>query len=533
MLPKFPNKLEVFMHSKSLEPSIETVSTDIGAWLDECASELSSSDWGALVDTDGIQVLDLVHSLLFYYLINQRTTQNKGEPSGSAKAASALSRLSSRYPLRQAVTNATRIYSRSREQACEFSGAVMFMPSEPTHLKVQLPLAQELRTSGHKTQFAVWDPFIYDAVGQAGYEPLFIYNPRYWLDSVRDHRVKAGIRDCGPMNLPEPHFDCDAALLKYSVEDYLRRNLPRLSRLKANTKRFMEQVPTNTVIVVGYDLTPQGRLATIYAQRKGLKTAVIEHGFPPLKSLAKRQIADRIFVYGEHGRKRRESVGLDSARVSVCGCSGFDERPVQTGKVDTKIETKLGVGAGRPWMLVATSGPGGVISLTHHRKVIEGLFRLSEEVAEVDFVVKLHRKDKREYYEEAANQFPNHRLILVDSSSAELPTGILSWFQGCTGVLTGSSNVAVEAMLLNVPVITMDYTGILAEGVSFIDDHATLHAFGFDELKAAVKRVVNSDGEVKLLRERAEQFVQDMYYKMDGRAVSRCVAGILDLRQSD
>ena len=81
------------MHSKSLEPSIETVSTDIGAWLDECACELSSSDWRTLLDTDGIPILDLVHSLLFFYLINQRTALTKGEQPGKAGSLSLFSRL--------------------------------------------------------------------------------------------------------------------------------------------------------------------------------------------------------------------------------------------------------------------------------------------------------------------------------------------------------------------------------------------------------------------------------------------------------
>jgi glycosyltransferase involved in cell wall biosynthesis len=512
------------MQSIPREYSISTSSQDIGHWLDECALALSNSAWRELVDVDDVHALDLVYSLLLYQLIHRRLdhSENAQRPRTPGKPNFIKS-----LRLRSSIKEALDIYKRGRAHPFMCNDSVVFMPSEPTHLKVQFPLVSELSLLNRNAHFAVWDAHTYDGVCALGARPFLIHDERYWLDSFRDREIRREMDACGVMDLPDARFECDSEGMKSFVEDYLKRSLPRLRRLQANTRDFISTLAPGTVVVVGYDLTPQGRLAAIYARRRGLPTAVIEHGFPPLGVLAKRQVSDRIIVYGDHGRSHREKFGVDPSRIYVCGCSGFDYRPTQTKEIDESIATKYGLSPKKKWMLVATSGAGGTISESHHKLVIEGLFRLSREIDDVDFVVKLHRKDKISYYDAAASRFPDHRLKIVKAYEPGLPKNILSWFQGCAGVITGSSNIAVEAMLIQVPVVTMDYTGILDEGISFIDEGATLHTQGFDELKSAVLDIVGDSERLKSLGKRADRFVEEMYYQMDGMASKRSAKGLL------
>src|SRR4029079_7481214 len=134
-------------------------------------------------------------------------------------------------------------------------------------------------------------------------------------------------------------------------------------------------------------------------------------------------------------------------------------------------------------ILVATSGPGHRISHEHHQVVIANLARLSAEFPDVPLVVKLHRKDRLEYYQQALDR--RHRLILVREESSGFPRGIFEWLSGCSVVLTGASPVAVEAMLMDVPVVTMDFCQEI-RGVDFIDAGATTHVQTSDALSEAV-----------------------------------------------
>jgi UDP-N-acetylglucosamine 2-epimerase len=279
------------------------------------------------------------------------------------------------------------------------------------------------------------------------------------------------------------------------------------------------------LLVVGNDLTLEGRIGCRIAAKRGVPTAVFMHGSIAGDPLQSRHIADRIFVNGSiHVRELAEQ-SVPTSKVVVCGAPNLDNRPRQTGLVHALLQARLGLQTGRPWILVATSGPGHRISHKHHQTVIENLARLSAELPDVPVVVKLHRKDRLEYYQQALKD-QRHRLILVREESTGFPRGIFEWLTGCSVVLTGASTVGVEAMLMDVPVITMDFCQEI-HGVDFIDAGATTHVQTADALRDAVRHCLASG--TTSTGQAVRKYLGEAYFALDGRSSDRAAASLMEI----
>ena len=227
--------------------------------------------------------------------------------------------------------------------------------------------------------------------------------------------------------------------------------------------------------MVGNDLTIEGRAACRVAAARGIPTALFMHGNITSDALQSLHCADRALVYGRVHRRELMQQGIASERIVVCGTRrNLDDRPRQTGASTRSCNRRLGLRPNDPWILVATSGPGHRISHRHHQIVIENLVRLSKALPEVTVVVKLHRKDRLEYYQQGLTDCAASKLIVVAEEVFGFPRDIFDWLQGCRLVLTGASAVAVEAMLMEVPVVTMDFCDEI-QAVDFIDAGATCH----------------------------------------------------------
>ncbi len=82
-------------------------------------------------------------------------------------------------------------------------------------------------------------------------------------------------------------------------------------------------------------------------------------------------------------------------------------------------------------------------------------------------------------------------------------------------ILTGASTTAIEAMVMEVPVITMDFCNAL-HGIDFIEAGATLHVTNADDLEAAVRNVLSAGQLSDDRRDRIAGFLRDTYYALDG-----------------
>jgi hypothetical protein len=150
---------------------------------------------------------------------------------------------------------------------------------------------------------------------------------------------------------------------------------------------------------------------------------------------------------------------------------------------------------------------------------------LSVRLPGVAFVARLHRGDSQAHYERLAAEVPGNRLVVVRHDAPGFPVDILEWLQGCSVLLTGASAVATEAMLLDVPVVTMDFTGDY-RGIDFIQVDATTHITDEVALLDSVGRLVSSEPARLAARARAQGFLDDYFFRRDRQSAQRCATAI-------
>jgi UDP-N-acetylglucosamine 2-epimerase len=266
------------------------------------------------------------------------------------------------------------------------------------------------------------------------------------------------------------------------------------------------------------------------ANERDVITVSLAHGSTTGDPLQGAQIANKFLVYGENSYKQLIEKGVSDRKLEIVGAPYLDSGIKQTGRINSEIKRKL-LKDKEQMILIATSGPGHTISYNHHVKTIKSIMKVTTRYPEIKFVAKLHRKDRIEYYEKIKKEIPESKLIVVPNNTSKYPNNIFTWLQGCKLLMTGASSCAVEAMVMKVPVITMDFMNELLN-VDFIDAGATIHIRSYSELKVVVKNLIDSNWDMTDIINKADSFIKKNYYRTNGKASYRSAKIIENLIKS-
>src|SRR5690606_32151318 len=157
------------------------------------------------------------------------------------------------------------------------------------------------------------------------------------------------------------------------------------------------------------------------------------------------------------------------------------------------------------FVLIALSGPGHRTTDENYTHTLEWLERLIAKHPELDFVIKLHRKEKASAYSIFGS---NQRKRIVDKANGKaLPQDIFEWLRGCSCLITGTSTVAYEAMYWQIPVISVDPLKEF-RGVNFIDEGVVEVVNTFEDLDSALLKV-NGQGRAP------EAFIKNIFFRSE------------------
>jgi hypothetical protein len=280
------------------------------------------------------------------------------------------------------------------------------------------------------------------------------------------------------------------------------------------------------VLVVGNDLTLEGRSACLVARARGAPTACLMHGAVTGSPLQGHHLTDRFLVYGNASRDTVVRLGLSECRVAIVGAPQVPPAPRSTEDTHPAIRALLGLAPGAPWGLVATSGPGHSVSEGSHQRFVQTLARLAARHPELRLVAKLHRKDRENYYVTATREAKG--LTWVPAGAPGIPDDIADWLPGCTLLVTGASTAAVDAMLADVPVITVDFEGGLGD-VDFIRAGATLHVQDELSLERELLQRLEPGESWPRPRDATRQYLDSSFAARGPQAAARAAAVILGL----
>jgi hypothetical protein len=490
---------------------------------------LSDSTWAPALHIEGLDVLDAIRVPVYLILLKiERETRKAGENTRmDSMPFSLIKRLRSRG-------NSLFQDLRSRSMpANPKEEPVVFWPCEPTHVQAQVPVASALGHLGIDSIFFASRPAILEQLRSRGIQA--IYSRGAWPEKLskarREGRRMARLLSADPGIRPLfANISCEPDRLSSILRKRIGELLPHVHEVVACLNAIKNEISPG-VLVVGNDVTHEGRTACLWSKNRGLQTVCLMHGLIVGDPLHTYHIADRFLAYGQSSMRYLEALGIDSSKVLVCGVPYLDDRPLQTGRIHPDIRKRLGLGDGQPWVLMATSGPGNSISHNHHRKIIENVIRLSSKLNDLHFVSKLHRKDRLEYYKSLSRVVPGSKLTVIPYGDPHMPESIFDWLQGCTVVLTGASSVAVEAMMMDVPVITMDFADELSR-TDFIQQSAVIHAVSLDELEKSLLSIIYSPESHSEVGRRAKAYLEETFYALDGKSAHRCAQSIQSLVES-
>jgi len=291
------------------------------------------------------------------------------------------------------------------------------------------------------------------------------------------------------------------------------------------------QIENPNIIVILDEYGLYGRAAVVAGKLNSIPTLGIQHGiiephsfgyFHTKDEILTRNfldfsfcpIPDKTAVSGEYYKKILTKYGSYSAdKIIVTGQPKYDILAHVTKIYNKKkICDQLKISPDKK-IIVFASQP-------HPEHVNEFLFRslfkAVKEIPNTQLVIKLHPNEyDKSLHERIAREVNIDVVITKDVNLFEL-------LNACDILMTISSTVALEAMILGKPVIIVDLK-TKPDETSFVKSDAAIGVHESEDIKPAIVKVLNDKKIRKKLESNMKGFVYDHAYKIDGSASKRIV----------
>jgi CDP-glycerol glycerophosphotransferase (TagB/SpsB family) len=239
--------------------------------------------------------------------------------------------------------------------------------------------------------------------------------------------------------------------------------------------------------------------------------AEIDHRFPrpTIKNM-------RYAVAGRTARDAYVQRGVNPDNVHITGQPRFDailKREFHSGN----LKVELGIPADRGIIVMATQSFTGVRSEELLRETIAAVINASAQFPHHQLVIKPHPQEDATCYQRIAAG--------MDGVIVRQKVDIYELLHACDLLITGYSTVALEAMLFNKPVITINLTG-KPDIATYAGSGAALGVYRKEDLAPAIQSALFDSRTREELTQRRRAFFLENAYQPDGQA-SRRVAELI------
>jgi UDP-N-acetylglucosamine 2-epimerase len=284
-------------------------------------------------------------------------------------------------------------------------------------------------------------------------------------------------------SIPKKNFN--PKKIKSNIINLAKNSLPKLEYLYKSFNNIFKQ-SNYKYVLIGNDNTSEGKLLALIAQKLNIHVGTIQHGsinrINPVYGL---NISNDFFVFGEKPKKELLFLGKKENEIII---SGWPATEIFKNKINT-IKNKQSF-IEKADVLVCLSGPGHSVSFQHHINTISLISKLQVEL-NLKIIIKLHPKDKLIYYK---NFNTSQTSIFTNESLEEIGSSLTELFTKVKVTITGASNSALESLLTEKPVITIDLINAYSV-VDFIKDGLTLHSKSYAELRKNYEIIENNNYE--------------------------------------
>ena len=332
--------------------------------------------------------------------------------------------------------------------------------------------------------------------------------------------------------------DINFDLLESRLSYYFTTVFGRMVEYIEMAKRMMEEEKPDFILLLNeYDRFE--RALVIAGMLKGVPTLAVQHGVihPYHKGYVHTNdeislegsvkspycpIPDRTAVYGTYHKDLLTKVSaypVDS--VVVTGQPRYDilyyaDKIYSKDKNFKKFEINLDYKI----ILWITQCHG--LSNEENIKNFKAVFETMQNLKDVTLIIKQHPGEGKEYTKMIEKYLNSYKINAVVTPKDSDTSGLL---YACDLMITRHSTTAMEAVVLNKPVIILNLSGE-PDPVEYVKEGVALGVYDEKDLKATIDKLLKDDSE---LAKNRGKYIEKYLYKLDGKATERVVNLIAEM----
>jgi len=224
-------------------------------------------------------------------------------------------------------------------------------------------------------------------------------------------------------------------------------------------------------------------------------------------------LVDKIAVTGEFARDILIKCGVDKGMLVVTGRPAYDAlvRAEEHFEKD-EICRRLGLDPTRRILVYTTEN----LPPSESEGMVYAICKAVKENSGLQFMVKVHPSElDLSMYRRVTEDVGVDALITRDANIYEV-------LYVSDVVITGFSATALDAMMLDKLVITVNFTG-LEDPLPFAESGAAIGVYEEKDFVPAISRALYEEDAREKLREAREKFVYEHSYKTDGKSTERVI----------
>ena len=284
------------------------------------------------------------------------------------------------------------------------------------------------------------------------------------------------------------------------------------------------------VILLIDEYNPIGRATVVAGNVCNVPTIAMQHGVFGLTAPGYRHnlneisttdddnihhcpLPDITAVFGPHYQKLLYKIGnYPKGHVIVTGSPRYDyiintPNDFNSLKIHTQLELNL-----NKKLIVYTSQPIGKME---NDRILSCILKSMINFPNAQLVIKMHPSE-RLVNKELLTKFDLERVTIIKTID------IYELLNACDVMITPFSTTALEAMILDKPVITINLSG-LPDKIPYAKSGAAIGVYNEEELTPALKTIFEDEAVKQELALKRKDFVFEHAYEMDGQAAKRIV----------
>ncbi len=290
-------------------------------------------------------------------------------------------------------------------------------------------------------------------------------------------------------------------------------------------------------ILADEDVCTFNKTLILMANRKNVPSLVIQHGAPFwIVPIALAPVScSKIAAWGEYSRELLAEWGVPPEKIKITGVPRYDaflKKKRNPKSIRKKVCKDLALATGKKIFVLATDPfheadradfVGNYLTQEEIRKLIFTVIEAVKAFPNAELVIKLHPRDRYEDFTNAWIQEAGASDVKVvrTYSTPDL-------VQACDVLLTICSTVAIEAILCDKPVITVNL-----RGGRDLQPHAekgvAVGAKDARTLKEAIKRILSEPAAAAELKKNRGKVIPEYVFSTDGKSSARAAQVLSNL----